>query len=387
MGQGGNSQDSNRHRTIFSQPPQLSPTQQNGVTPDAPSTTTGSSIDPGGDWDNFDEPIEITPEDTHTRSLSQREQVHTYNKQLVHQQSIGDSVDFSRQNVLETMCNLWPLSVILETATRRNKIFTVHELLHYYGKHHSSYITSLNQSLRRKEGPELQLAIRTTVNPMYLVRNEYPIEVIQLTMLLHITDRVRDTRFSAKLKMLRHLSNEAMWTSPEDLEELWADISRLHESPMACQLHAQAQGQGIWSSPGVFTFSPHHPRFTETWAAFYKSCLHDIVLCYQPTESMTRHFERALAAFEEKRWRQSPQQSVREFNADFNSQLSTLRQAANLDGLNVLEVVPKDVVLVSTYKDRLLKTKRDACLQSLKQKTYTVDHPHLDLDYGAGRME
>ena len=118
--------------------------------------------------------------------------MHAYNKQLVRQQSLGDSVDFSRQNVVETMCNLWPLSIILESATRRNKISTVHELLHYYGKHHSSYITALNQSLRRKEGPELQLAIRTTVNSMYLVRNEYPIEVIQLTMLLHVTDRIRD---------------------------------------------------------------------------------------------------------------------------------------------------------------------------------------------------
>ena len=355
------------------------------TTPDAPSTTTGSGVDPcADDWEDLEGQVSDETDDIHTLSLSQRDQVHAYNKQLVRQQSLGDSVDFSRQNVVETMCNLWPLSIILETATRRNRISTIHELLHYYGKHHPSYISNLNQSLKRKEGPELQLAIRTTVNSMYLVRNEYPIEVIQLTMLLHVTDRIRDSRFSAKLKMLSHLSNEAMWTSPEDLEDLWADVERLHESPMACQLHAQAQGQGIWSSPGVLTFSPHHPLFSETWASFYKSCLH--VLCYQPTESIKRHFERALAAFEDKSWRQGPYQSVREFNADFNSQLSSLRQAANLDGLNVLEVVPKDVVLVSTYKDRLLKTKRDACLRSLKQKTYIVDHPHLDLDYAGNTL-
>ena len=112
-----------------------------------------------------------TIQTTFILSLSQRDQVLLYNKQLVCQPSLGDSVDFSQQNGIETMCNLWPLSVILETAMRCNKISTVHELLHYCGKHHSSYITALNQSLRRKEGPELQLAIHTTVNSMYLVGN------------------------------------------------------------------------------------------------------------------------------------------------------------------------------------------------------------------------
>ena len=85
MGQGQHPQVSSRHHANFSQLTQLSPTQQNGVTPDAPSTTTGSGIDPGGDWDDLDEPVEITLEDTHTLTLSQREHVFTYNKQLVRQ--------------------------------------------------------------------------------------------------------------------------------------------------------------------------------------------------------------------------------------------------------------------------------------------------------------
>ena len=99
---------------------------------------------------------------------------------------------------------------------------------------------------------------------MHLIRNEYPIEVIQLTVLLHITDRIRDARLSAKIQTIRHLSNEAMWTEPEDLPYVWKQVELLHESHMSAQLTAQTQRLGIWSSPGVTTFSPHHPQFTET---------------------------------------------------------------------------------------------------------------------------
>ena len=102
------------------------------------------------------------------------------------------------------MCTLWPLSIILESATRRTKLSTVHELLYSYTKHDSSYIKALTQDLQRKQGPELQLALRTTANSMYLVRNEYPIEVVQLTILLHITEKIRDSRLSARIQMLQH---------------------------------------------------------------------------------------------------------------------------------------------------------------------------------------
>ena len=162
------------------------------------------------------------------------------------------------------MCTLWPLSIILETATRRTKLSTVHELLYSYSKHYSSYIKALTQDLQRKQGPELQLALRTTANSMYLVRNEYPIEVVQLTILLHITEKIRDSRLSARIQMLQHLCNEAMWTPCDDLHTLWSDVLRLHESPMAAQLQAQTRGAGIWSSPGVTTFSPHHTLGTAT---------------------------------------------------------------------------------------------------------------------------
>ena len=177
----------------------------------------------------------------------------------------------------------------MESATRRNKLSTLHEILHNYGKHYSSYISTLNQNLKYKEGPELQLSLRTTVNSMYLVRNEYPIEVIQLTMLLHITDRIRDSRLTAKIQMLRHLSNEAMWTDLALLPRLWQDVTRLHESPISAQLQAQAEGQGVWSSPGVTPFSPHHEQYTETWSQFYQSCL--LILCYQPKESIKRQWD------------------------------------------------------------------------------------------------
>ena len=125
------------------------------------------------------------------------------------------------------MCVLWPIPFILESATRRTKVSTIHELLQHYTKHYSSYITGVTNDLKRKEGPELQPAICTTINSRYLVRNEYPLEVIQLALLLHITDKIRDTRLltrlSAKIQMIKHLANEAMWTPEQDLQKLWED--------------------------------------------------------------------------------------------------------------------------------------------------------------------
>ena len=148
--------------------------------------------------------------------------------------------------------------------------------------------------------------------------------------------------------MLQHLCDEAMWTPCDDLHTLWSEVLHLHESPMTAQLHAQTQGAGIWSSPGVTTFSPHHALFTENWTQFYQCCLH--VLCYQPKESIKRQFPRALATFNDPSWKQNHNQSVREFNAEFKANLGMLRQAASLDGLDVSEVVPKDTALVTSYK-------------------------------------
>ena len=350
----------------------------------SPDATSGSGIDPCESWELSDSDSEIV-EDTHSLSPSQRRQAADYNKQLVRQQLVGDAVTYSRQNVVLTMCTLWPLSIILESATRRTKLSTVHELLYSYTKHYSQYIKALTHDLQRKQGPELQLALRTTANSMYLVRNEYPIEVVQLTILLHITEKIRDSRLSARIQMLQHLCDEAMWTPCDDLHTLWSEVLRLHESPMTAQLHAQTQGAGIWSSPGVITFSPHHALFTENWTQFYQCCLH--VLCYQPKESIKRQFPRALATFNDPGWKQNHNQSVREFNAEFKANLGVLRQAASLDGLDVGEVVPKDTALVTSYKSRLLKTKREACLRSLKQKTYTVDYPLLDLDYAGNTLD
>ena len=112
--------------------------------------------------------------------------------------------------------------------------------------------------------------------------------------------------------MLKHLGNEAMWTPFQELPRLWEDVLNLHESPMVQQQHAQATmgltGRGIWSSPGVTTFSPHHEHFTQTWASFYKCCLH--VLCYQPKEMEKKHFQSALHAFNETAWSQRPGQHI-----------------------------------------------------------------------------
>ena len=87
-------------------------------------------------------------------------------------------MDFSIGNVvIGTMCTLWPISIIMQSATRRrrNKLSTVHGILHNYGKHYASYIPALKQNLKSKGGPELQLPLRTAVNSMCLVRNEYPV--------------------------------------------------------------------------------------------------------------------------------------------------------------------------------------------------------------------
>ena len=65
------------------------------------------------------------------------------------------------------MCVLWPFPFILESAMRRTKVSTIHELLQHCAKHYSSYITGVTNDLKRKEGPELQLAICTMINSMY----------------------------------------------------------------------------------------------------------------------------------------------------------------------------------------------------------------------------
>ena len=345
---------------------------------------SSSGIDPCEEvWSEAD--IDSVEEDTHTLSAAQRAQVLTYNRQLIRHQAEGEAVDFSRRNVVDTMCVLWPIPCILESATRRTKVSTIHELLQHYTKHYSSYITGVTNDLKRKEGPELQLAIRTTINSMYLVRNEYPLEIIQLALLLHITDKIRDTRLSAKIQMIKHLANEAMWTQEQDLPDLWENVKRLHESPMEAQLQAQSHGRDIWSSPGVTTFSPHHIQYTETWANFFRSCLH--VLCYQPQEFVKKHFEHAMNTFEDSSWKQLSGQHVREFNSFFQHKLGLLRQAAVLDGLQVEDVLPKRLALVISYKNRLLHSKREACLRSLKRKTYKHDHPTLDLDYAGNTLD
>ncbi len=345
-------------------------------------STPSSGIDPG---DIPDDVSDSTEDDTHTLNSSQRDKVALYHRQLVRHHSEDDPVDFSRRNVVDTMCILWPISIVLPDVTKRTKVSTVHELLQHYLKHYSSYISNITTDLKRKEGPELQLAIRTTVNSMYLVRNEFNIEVIQLALMLYITDRIRDTRLSAKIQMIKHLSNEAMWTPSDELDDLWEDVLRLHESPMTKQLQAQSQGSDIWSSPGVTTFSPHHLQYTETWSNFFRSVLH--ILCYQPKEFIKRHFERAMVTFEDPSWKQLPGQHVREFNSFFKHKLSLLSQAAVLDGLVVDEVLPKRLAMVTSYKNRLLQSKREACLRSLKRKTYTHDHPELDLDYAGNTLE
>ena len=102
----------------------------------SPDATSGSGIDPCESWELSDSDSEIV-EDTHSLSPSQRRQAADYNKQLVRQQLVGDAVTYSRQNVVLTMCTLWPLSIILESATRRTKLSTVHELLYSYTKHYS----------------------------------------------------------------------------------------------------------------------------------------------------------------------------------------------------------------------------------------------------------
>ena len=80
-------------------------------------------------------------------------------------------------------------------------------------------------------------------------------------------------------------------------------------------------------------------------------------------------------------------QHVREFNSFFQHKLGLLRQAAVLDGLQVDEVLPKRLALVTSDKNRLLHSKREACLRSLKRKTYMHDHPTLDLDYAGDTLD
>ena len=189
----------------------------------------------------------------------------------------------------------------------------------------------------------------------------------------------------AKLDMVKQLAHESMWTPLEDLPHLWTEVMRMHESPMQRQIQAQIQGGDIWTSPGVTTFSPHHPDFTENWAQFYASFLH--VLCYQPDMVQQKHFELARATFDDPSWRQLPQQQVREFNAHFKSQATILRNAALQDKLDVEDSMPKRLHMVKSYISRLQKTTRTACLWSLKRKTYLHDLDDLDLEYARGSLE
>ena len=327
---------------------------------------------------------ETTDDDQHSLSVQQRAKAAVSNKQLIRMHLMDDPVDSSKENPVETMCTLWPISTLYEAATKRTKISTIHDLLSNYVHHSPKQIAQLTQDIKRKAGPDLSLAIRSAVSRMFMVRTDYPVEVIQLAIVLHVTS-IKDRRMTAKLDMVKQLAHESMWTPLEDLTHLWTEVMRMHESPMQRQIQAQIQGGDIWTSPGVTTFSPHHPDFTENWAQFYASFLH--VLCYQPDMVQQKHFELARATFDDPSWRQLPQQQVREFNAHFKSQATILRNAALQDKLDVEDSMPKRLHMVKSYISRLQKTTRTACLWSLKRKTYLHDLDDLDLEYARGSLE
>ena len=100
----------------------------------SPGATSGSGIGPCGSWGLSDSDSKVT-EATHPLPPSQRQQAADYNKQLVRhcQQLVGDAVAYSHQSAVLTMRTLWPLSIIIEAATRRTTVSvtagTVHELL------------------------------------------------------------------------------------------------------------------------------------------------------------------------------------------------------------------------------------------------------------------
>ena len=78
---------------------------------------------------------ESIDDDHHSLSAKQRANAAVSNKQLIRMHMMDDPVDSSKENPVETMCTLWPISTLYEAATKRTKISTIHDLLSNYVHH------------------------------------------------------------------------------------------------------------------------------------------------------------------------------------------------------------------------------------------------------------
>ena len=149
------------------------------------NTETRSGIDPGesGMREGAVDVIQLH----HTLTLEQRNKMKIFNRQLLQAQEDDEPIDFTGQNVFETMPFLWCLQAIMETATRRTRISTIIELLAHFQKYSASSLSQINNDLKRKTGAELLSAIKTSLNSFDQIRNEYPMETVQISILLYIS--------------------------------------------------------------------------------------------------------------------------------------------------------------------------------------------------------